>query len=171
LSSVLLQVNAKYEGRSALHQAAQVGNFALVKLLLEFGANVEIEDGYGHTPLHLSILSDHLETTKCLLDGNADVNAKSVEGYTPLMYAANTGRTALTKFLLKLPKIKIHEQDIDGNTALHTAVMCRKNGVVAALLDAGADPTRLNFSLFTPIHEAAWMGFLPYVSLLLYPVS
>ena len=54
--------------------------------------------------------SDHLETTKCLLDGNADVNAKSVEGYTPLMYAANTGRTALAKFLLKLPKIKIHEQ-------------------------------------------------------------
>jgi len=45
LSSVLLQVNAKYEGRSALHQAAQVGNFALVKLLLEFGANVEIEVG------------------------------------------------------------------------------------------------------------------------------
>ena len=45
-----------------------------------------------------------------MLDGNADVNAKSVEGYTPLMYAANTGRTALAKFLLKHPKIKIHEQ-------------------------------------------------------------
>lgn len=45
-----------------------------------------------------------------MLDGNADVNAKSVEGYTPLMYAANTGRTALAKFLLKHPKIKIHEE-------------------------------------------------------------
>ena len=43
--NVLLQVDAKYEGRSALHQAAGVGNFALVKLLLEFGANVEIEVG------------------------------------------------------------------------------------------------------------------------------
>ena len=45
MSNVLLQVNAKYEDRSALHQAAQVGNFTLVKLLLEFGANVEIEVG------------------------------------------------------------------------------------------------------------------------------
>lgn len=45
MSNVLLQVDAKYEGRSALHQAAGVGNFALVKLLLEFGANVEIQVG------------------------------------------------------------------------------------------------------------------------------
>ena len=41
--NVFLQVNAKYDDRAALHQAAGTGNVILVKLLLEFGANVDIE--------------------------------------------------------------------------------------------------------------------------------
>lgn len=38
-----MQVNAKYEDRAALHQAAGIGNIPLTKLLLEFGATVDIE--------------------------------------------------------------------------------------------------------------------------------
>ena len=52
-------------------------------------------------------------------------------------------------------------QDSDGDTALHCAVLAQKNESVSILLDAGADPTRLNFRLYTPIHEAAKIGFLP----------
>ena len=52
-------------------------------------------------------------------------------------------------------------QDTDGDTALHCAVLAQKNESVAILLGAGADPTRVNFRLFTPIHEAARVGFLP----------
>ncbi len=52
-------------------------------------------------------------------------------------------------------------QDSDGDTALHCAVLAQKNESVTILLDAGADPTLLNFRLFTPIHEAARIGFLP----------
>ena len=55
----------------------------------------------------------------------------------------------------------ILSQDTDGDTALHCAVLAQKNESVAILLGAGADPTRVNFRLFTPIHEAARVGFLP----------
>ena len=41
-----------------------------------------------------------------------------------------------------------------------------KNRMVFVLLEAGADPTLLNFELFTSLHYAAWMGFLPYVQLI-----
>lgn len=41
--SIFVQVNAKYEDRAALHQAAGIGNIPLTKLLLEFGATVDIE--------------------------------------------------------------------------------------------------------------------------------
>ena len=54
-------------------------------------------------------------------------------------------------------------QDSDGDTALHCAVLAQKNESTHILLDAGADPTLLNFRLFTPIHEAARIGFLSYV--------
>ena len=49
----------------------------------------------------------------------------------------------------------------DGNTALHSAVLTQKNGSIAILLEAGADPSMVNFSLQTPVHSAAMFGFLP----------
>jgi len=52
-------------------------------------------------------------------------------------------------------------QDGDGDTALHYAVLAQKNASVSVLLEAGASPTLVNFRLFTPIHEAAKIGFLP----------
>ena len=41
--SIFVQVDAKYGDRAALHQAAGIGNVPLIKLLLEFGATVDIE--------------------------------------------------------------------------------------------------------------------------------
>ena len=41
--SIVVQVDAKYDDRAALHQAAGIGNVPLTKLLLEFGATVDIE--------------------------------------------------------------------------------------------------------------------------------
>ncbi len=52
-------------------------------------------------------------------------------------------------------------QDHDGNTALHSAVMGQKNSSITVLLEAGADPTLVNFSLYTAIHDATRVGFLP----------
>ena len=50
-------------------------------------------------------------------------------------------------------------QDIDGNTALHGAVLQHRNEGVSILLDAGADPTLYNSLCFSPILEAAKNGF------------
>ena len=52
-------------------------------------------------------------------------------------------------------------QDKDGDNALHCGVLGQKHIVVSMLLDAGIDPELVNFRLFTPIHEAARIGFLP----------
>ena len=54
-------------------------------------------------------------------------------------------------------------QDIDGNTALHAAVIAHRNEAVTILLDAGADPTRYNNYFFSPILEASKNGFYAYV--------
>ena len=54
-------------------------------------------------------------------------------------------------------------QDSEGNTPLHCAVLAQKLEAIVLLLEAGADPSLVNFRLFTPLHEAARIGFLPYV--------
>ena len=53
----------------------------------------------------------------------------------------------------------IHSQDLDGNTALYVAVLTRHLQVLSLLMEAGADPTLVNFRIVTPILEAARIGF------------
>ncbi|KZP11082.1 hypothetical protein FIBSPDRAFT_664980, partial [Athelia psychrophila] len=76
-----------------LHEAAAGGNVEIVKLLLDRGANVNVQMpeyryvqrtesgyvrragyGYGSTPLHLALLSGHTEIGKLLLEWGARVN-------------------------------------------------------------------------------------------------
>ena len=49
-------------------------------------------------------------------------------------------------------------QDVDGNTALHVAVLTQHVQVVSLLMEFGADPSRINFRIVTPIIEAARIG-------------
>ena len=65
--------------------------------------------------------------------------------------------------VIVLIAISLLHQDIDGNTALHAAVLAHRNEAVTILLDAGADPTRYNNDFFSPILEAAKNGFYAYV--------
>ena len=89
------------------------------------------------------------------------MNAQTLDGSTPAMCAAVHGNSRALKVLLKSPNINVAIQDEVGNTALHVAVMGHKLPCILPLLDAGADPVMLNFSLMTPLHYSARMGFLP----------
>jgi len=51
-----------------LHQAAEIGNIDMVKLLLEHGANVNEKDDFGWLPVFYSINSNHYDITQLLLD-------------------------------------------------------------------------------------------------------
>lgn len=62
------------------------------------------------------------------------------------------------------PTTHAHCQDVEGNTALHMAVVSHRSEAVRILLEAGADPTIPNRGHFTPILEAARNGFYAYVT-------
>ena len=49
-------------------------------------------------------------------------------------------------------------QDEDGETPLHSAVLQQQETPVKLLLDAGADPTRVNKKKFTALHLACSVG-------------
>lgn len=155
------EVNTKAAGKSALHCASVAGNIAILKCLLEFDPDLEIEDEEGDRPLHLCAYGDEDESAKLLLDHNADVNGRNGRGSTPLIISAAKGHISVIKVLVQHKNIELHLQDQDGDTALHCAVMGQKYEAVSILLEAGADPELINFRLFTPIHEAARIGFLP----------
>ena len=64
---------------SKLLSAAEEGNTAKVKRLLEKGANVSAKDEYGATVLMVAVREGHTEVVKTLIDAGADANAKKEE--------------------------------------------------------------------------------------------
>jgi len=92
-------------GFTALMSAASNGdrNAAMVKLLLEHGADVNVKSGdtaeivkngpiaLGHlTPLQLAAGQANYEAVEALAKAGADVNAKDVRNATPLVFAVAT---------------------------------------------------------------------------------
>lgn len=53
---------------------------------------------------------------------------------------------------------------MQGQTALHHALSTQRTRAVPILLMTGADLTQLNVNFFSPLHDAAGFGFLPYVT-------
>jgi len=79
--------------------ATRQGSLALTRLLVEAGADINVEDANGITPLINAILnhsivnvnrtgkSDHLEIAQYLVAAGADINAQDWYGQTPLWAA------------------------------------------------------------------------------------
>ena len=53
--------------------------------LIQAGADVNMQNKYGETLLHISIRRDRRKMVETLLDANADMNRADAPGWTPLM--------------------------------------------------------------------------------------
>jgi ankyrin repeat protein len=74
-----------------------------VRLLLEFGAEVDRRDGSGRTPLIAACREGeegHDEVVRVLLDAGADVDASEETGRRALYYACAAGHTLTARLLL-----------------------------------------------------------------------
>jgi len=68
-------------GWTTLHAAAYNGHKKLVAYLLTRGADPDIQDKHGDTPLHLAASRGHADTTAALV-GSTDLSKKNAEGKT-----------------------------------------------------------------------------------------
>ncbi|TKW11443.1 hypothetical protein SEVIR_6G234000v4 [Setaria viridis] len=81
------------EGLSLLHLACRVADVGMVELLLQYGANVNMTDSRGRTPLHHCILKGRHQHAKLLLSRGADSQAMDQDGRTASQYAIDCGTT------------------------------------------------------------------------------
>ena len=95
--------NAVFPGQDGfLHLAAGEGNIEIVKLLIEYGANVNhVAPGRLYCPpLCEAAESGHLEVVQALLNAGAWVDGDDRTSITPLMLAAREGHDAVVQLLL-----------------------------------------------------------------------
>lgn len=92
--------NVTNDGFSALQYAVEQGHIAIVRMLVDKGAEINKADPNGYYPLHYAASHGRIEIVKYLLSKGADANVKSLEGETP---AQSTKDGAIKKLLESQP--------------------------------------------------------------------
>lgn len=144
----------------AFRLALKASNMPVVKLLADYGVDMNAKDHEGLTPLtwllgHRETRAEALPFIQFLLQHGADGDkAVNQWGETPLMLAAKSDFADAVRLLLDHgadPNRKNHFDE----TALHFACNHYTVATVAALLDAGADVDAQDRTHQTPLHIAA----------------
>ena len=145
------------EGVAPVQYAAfRNGNADVVDALFAAGADRQVRTDDGRTLLHLAAQNNESPTViDTLVAAGARPMGRDRNGRTPLHLVSRNNSPAMIVQALLAAGAQLNAQDEDGNTALHLAASYqnedRHGGVaVAALLDAGADPTARNAAGQTP---------------------
>ncbi|MCJ1262547.1 hypothetical protein MMC22_002417 [Lobaria immixta] len=150
---------------TSLQIAANKGHVEIVKLLLNAGAGVNIENFFGETALHYAPSQGNLETLKLLLDAKADISIQGRYEQTALDTAAAKGYLEIVKLLLNA-RADVNIRDRWQNTPLHQAVSQGHVEVVKLLLSARANVNIQDSGGETPSYRAAEKGNLEIAKLL-----
>ncbi|KAI9856186.1 MAG: hypothetical protein M1813_009203 [Trichoglossum hirsutum] len=148
-----------------LCRAAQLGFTAVVKQLLQAGADVDAVHDCS-TPLHLAARSGHGSVVEALLQHKADVTALDNRGLMALHVAAYNGHSAVVKQLLEA-KSDIEITDKRGFTPLYLATQNGYLSIAKLLLKVGAVPRATSSTSSTPLHQAAQHGYDELAELML----
>lgn len=87
-------------GYYPLEVAIAMSNYDLSKLLIENGANVNIQSEY--TPLNVAVTMKSYQIVKLLIDNGVDINRVDEYGFNALHYLLNTGKIINMKRLTGL---------------------------------------------------------------------
>jgi ankyrin repeat protein/mono/diheme cytochrome c family protein len=155
-------INARdVEGRTALYQAASLGNaLPAVKLLLQLGADPNLAIANGRTPLMAAAGRADVDAMRALLDAKAAVDARNGAGETALILAAGTGSVPAAALLLDRGADARARTKRD-ETALGNAATAGSEAVVRMLLDRGAEINVRNIRGYSALMLAASSDTVP----------
>ena len=142
---------------TALNYACEYNTEDYTRLLLDNGAEDDIEDAYGYCAIHRACVSDIdslLKVQFLVKNDPNNVHLKTREYWTPLMCASHTGHNNVVTFLLSRGA-DVAPVDVWGQSALHEAVARREHRVIASLLQHGACPNTRDILSVTPVHTAS----------------
>ena len=160
-------INNSHE--SALLVAIHENSFALIKVLIEAGANPNpsLQPGVKRTPLQLATEKGRVDIVNLLLDNGADINAPPFDRYgaTALQFAAIGGYVGIAQLLIQRgADINAESAKIGGRTALEGAAEHGRIDMLQLLLSSGAQIIGTGLTQYNRArefalkngHRAAW---------------
>jgi ankyrin repeat protein len=146
-------------GATPLHEAALRGDIPVIEALLRYGANPNIQDAAGNTPMHLAIPQEvHSEALSLLLAVGRDPNIRNGDGNTPLHQVVSLGRAPAVIQVLLHSGADVALHNNLGQTPLYVAVERRRLPLMKPLLEEGTK--------IANIFDATNEGLTPFEKLL-----
>ena len=109
-------------------------------MLLESGADVNIRDEYGNSPLILAAENGHTECIAVLVEAGAEVNTVNKYDNSALMMTSRNGSVDCVKLLIEDgADVNMKQTSTSGYSALYYATRTRHDKCVVTLLKAGAN--------------------------------
>ena len=160
-------------GRTVLHIAAKSGHAEVVGILTKAGADVNVKDINGYTPLILAARVGDAKTVEALVDSLKDQGKRKKAlkktydwGRTALHIAAEMGHAEVVGILIDA-KADVNKKNRNWYTPLHYAAGEGHAEVVELLIDAKADVNAKDDDKWTPLHCATCKGDKTTVELLI----
>jgi len=131
-------------GCTALQWAIRKGHGPVIQTLVDYGANVNVTDFQGRTPLHLAVsaLEECHSFDECrfcfdmvrfLIERGAVVTVADENGSSPLHLAAELGNEDVVSLLMENGAC-VDAQDNEGETPLFGAIRAQRTDVVKQLV-------------------------------------
>jgi ankyrin repeat protein len=120
-----------------LQKAKAEEEVKLVESLVASGADMNVKDRYGDTPLHYAAGHGRKDMIDLLIAKGADINAANKKGETPLCCATLWGHKDAVEFLL-IKGANINTETMRGQTPLQIAIEMDYQGLSELLREHGA---------------------------------
>ena len=147
--------SAAYTGLLA---AAARGDARDIVRLAGAGANPNVRDGYGRTPLHVAAYGGHHDAMRALVGAGADPNALENDRYDIVTIAAVANDVPTLDLALQLGGSAKNVTSRYDGTALIAAAHLGHDAVVRTLIRAGAPLDHVNNLGWTALIEAVILG-------------
>ncbi|NVP58430.1 ankyrin repeat domain-containing protein [Mycoplana rhizolycopersici] len=150
-----------------LHDAAKAGNSALVKQLIDKGADLSEPDATGEPALVIAALAGKPDVVAVLLDRGNDVEIRNKGGLTALHAASYGGYLDIVEMLVKRGADVNDVKNFYHMSPLHAAAEEGHADIVAFLLAQKADIEAKERNGYTPLTQAGWRSHWEAADLLL----
>lgn len=156
-----------FSGTTPFFNAARNGDPALMKLLLQYGADPRTPNAHGVTPLMVAAgldyyegetpgpyngvpESDRLEAVKICLENGNDINARTNFGEYRMDGSPEFTLKTYPTNMDQLVDLGVGDPRFNGMTALHGAVISNQPSIVSYLVEKGAKLDAKNQTGWTP---------------------
>uniref|UniRef100_A0A1X7TJU3 Uncharacterized protein n=2 Tax=Amphimedon queenslandica TaxID=400682 RepID=A0A1X7TJU3_AMPQE len=152
-------------GDTALIVAAEEGDYDVVELLLNNGADKKAANFFGKTALVAAVREGHEKVVQLLCDeADPDITTHNNELYEA---AARGDSTVVQSALSQGANVNYQNPEESGATSLHVAAKKGYHDVVKILVSAGADVNLIDADEVTALIDSAREGHYGIVQLLL----